>query len=162
MTIILAADCDWAIGKDGGLLAHIPADMKFFRETTRNSTVVMGRKTWDSFPKKPLPDRVNCVISRSVKELDGAQVFGSVEDFLSCAKTAEGRIFVIGGGEIYRQLLPYCDEALITRIYESFDGDVFFPDLEHDKDWELAEVSPVVESECRAIRFFRYVRKTQP
>ena len=159
MTIILAADCDWAIGKDGGLLAHIPEDMKFFRETTKNSTVVMGRKTWDSFPKKPLPNRVNCVISRSVKRLDGAQVFGSTEEFLEYAKTAGGRIFVIGGGEIYRQLLPYCDEALITRIYESFGGDVFFSDIEHDKDWQLAEASPVIESECRAIRFFRYVRK---
>ena len=74
MTIILAADCDWAIGRDGGLLAHIPADMKFFRETTKNSTVVMGRKTWDSFPKRPLPNRVNCVISRSVRELDRKSV----------------------------------------------------------------------------------------
>lgn len=159
MTIILAADCDWAIGKNGGLLAHIPEDMKFFRETTKNSTVVMGRKTWDSFPKKPLPNRVNCVISRSVKELDGAKVFGSVEEFLDYSKSAESRIFVIGGGEIYRQFLPYCDEALITRIYECFDGDVFFTDLEHDKDWELAEVSPAIDSECRTIRFFRYVRK---
>lgn len=159
MTIILAADCDWAIGKNGGLLAHIPEDMKFFRETTKNSTVVMGRKTWDSFPKKPLPNRVNCVISRSVKELDGAKVFGSVEEFLDYSKNAEGKIYVIGGGEIYRQLLPYCDEALITRIYECFDGDVFFTDIEHDKDWELAEISPVIDSECRNIRFFRYVRK---
>lgn len=162
MTIILAADCDWAIGKNGTLLAHIPADMKFFRETTRDSTIVMGRKTWDSFPKKPLPNRVNCVISRSVKELDGAQVFGSVEDFLEYSKAVEGKIFVIGGGEIYRQLLPYCDEALITRIYECFGGDVFFPELDRDKDWELAEASPAVDSECRRIRFFRYVRKTQP
>lgn len=159
MTIILAADCDWAIGKDGGLLAHIPEDMKFFRETTKGSTVVMGRKTWDSFPKKPLPDRINCVISRSAKEISGAQVFGSIEDFLKYAETVEGRIFVIGGAEIYKQLLPYCDEALITRIYECFDGDVFFTDIEHDKDWELAEASPVVESECRTIRFFRYIRK---
>lgn len=159
MTIILAADCDWAIGKNGGLLAHIPEDMKFFRETTNNSTVVMGRKTWDSFPKKPLPNRVNCVISRSLKELGGAKVFGSVEEFLDYSKSAEGRIFVIGGGEIYRHLLPYCDEALITRIYECFDGDVFFTDIEHDKDWELAEVSPAIDSECRTIRFFRYIRK---
>ncbi|MGN1341104.1 MAG: dihydrofolate reductase [Oscillospiraceae bacterium] len=159
MTLILAADNDWAIGKNGALLTHIPADMKFFRETTQNSTIVMGRKTWDSFPKKPLPNRTNCVISRSVKKLDGAQVFDSVEDFLQYAKTIEGKIFVIGGGEIYRQLLPYCDEALITRIYECFDGDVFFPELDREKDWEVAETSTALESECRRIRFFRYVRK---
>ena len=94
MTIILAADSDWAIGRDGGLLAHIPEDMKFFRETTANSTVVMGRKTWESIGAKPLPGRVNCVISRSVKQLDGAQVFGSVEEFLSFAEKAEGKVFV--------------------------------------------------------------------
>ncbi len=158
MTLILAADCDWAIGKDGNLLAHIPEDMKFFKETTTGSTVVMGRKTWDSFPKKPLPDRKNCVISRTVKQLDGAEVFGSVEDFLKYAEKAEGRIYVIGGAEIYKQLLPYCDEALITRIYECFHGDVFFEDIEHDRNWELKEVSPVIASECRNIRFFRYER----
>ena len=159
MTIILAADCDWAIGKDGGLLAHIPEDMKFFKQTTAGSTVVMGRKTWESIGAKPLPERTNCVISRTVKSLEGAQVFGSVEDFLKFAEKAEGKVFVIGGGEIYRELLPYCDEAYITRIYECFNGDVFFTDIEHDKDWELAEVSPIVSSECRNIRFFRYVRK---
>ncbi len=158
MTIILAADNDWAIGKDGGLLAHIPEDMKFFRETTKNSIVVMGRKTWDSFPKKPLPDRENCVISHTVTALEGARVFSSVEDFLKYAQDKE-KIFVIGGGEIYRQLLPYCDEAFITRIYECFGGDVFFTDIEHNDEWQLAETSPALQSECRTIRFFRYVRR---
>ena len=85
MNMILAADSDWAIGKDGALLAHIPEDMKFFRETTAGSTVVMGRKTWDSIGAKPLPGRTNCVISRSVRQLEGAQVFGSVEEFRSFA-----------------------------------------------------------------------------
>ena len=94
MTIILAADSDWAIGRDGGLLAHIPEDMKSFRETTANSTVVMGRKTWESIGAKPLPGRVNCVISRSVKQLDGAQVFGSVEEFLGFAEKAAARYTV--------------------------------------------------------------------
>ena len=86
-------------------------------------------------------------------------VFGSVEDFLGFAEKAQGKVFVIGGGEIYRELLPYCGEAYITRIYESFSGDVFFTDIEHDKDWELTEVSPVISSECRNIRFFHYIRK---
>lgn len=159
MTIILAADCDWAIGKDGALLAHIPEDMKFFRTATAGSTVVMGRKTWESIGAKPLSGRVNCVISRSVKHFEGAQTFGSVEEFLGFAEKAAGKVFVLGGGEIYRELMPHCDEAFITRIYECFGGDVFFADIEHDKDWELAEVSPVIASECRNIRFFRYIRK---
>lgn len=159
MTLILSADCDWAIGKDGGLLAHIPEDMKFFRTMTADSVVVMGRKTWESLPKKPLPGRLNCVLSRSGFQAEGAQVFHSVEEFLEFAKTAPGRIYVIGGADIYKQLLPHCSEALITRIYECFGGDTFFPDIEHDRQWELAEVSPAVDSECRTIRFFRYVRK---
>ncbi len=159
MTIILAADNDWAIGKDGGLLADIPEDMKFFRETTKNSTVVMGRKTWDSLSKKPLPGRVNCVISRTAKQLEGAQVFADINELLKFTEKAEGNVFVIGGGEIYKQLLPHCGEAFITRIYENFNGDVFFEDIEHDKEWELIEASPVIESECRRIRFFHYKRK---
>ena len=159
MTIILAADCDWAIGKNGGLLDSIPEDMNFFRETTKDSTVVMGRKTWDSLSKKPLPGRVNCVLSRSVKELEGAKVFGSVEELLEFTGKAEGRVFVIGGAEVYKELLPYCDEAYITRIYECFDGDVFFEDIEHDKAWELVDKSVTVQAECRRIRFFRYQRK---
>jgi len=159
MTIILAADNDLAIGKNGKLLAHIPADMEFFKKTTTGGIVVMGRKTWDSLPKKPLSDRENCVISRTVDALDGARVFGSVEDFCDYAKKADGKIFVIGGAEIYRQLLPHCDEVLITRIYESFGGDVFFEDIEHDKGFKLKEVSPVIESACRRIRFFRYKRR---
>lgn len=159
MTIILAADHDWAIGKDGELLTSIPEDMKFFRETTKGSTVVMGRKTWDSLPKKPLPDRVNCVLSRTMKSAEGAQVFGSVDELLKFTKNADGKVFVIGGAEIYNELLPHCDEAYITRIYENFHGDVFFEDIEHDKEWELLEASPVISSECRNIRFFHYKRK---
>lgn len=161
MTIILATDNDWAIGKNGRLLAHIPEDMKFFRKTTMNSIVVMGRKTWESIGAKPLPNRKNCIISRTIRQLDNARVFNSIEDFLEFAKKTDEKIFVIGGGEIYRQLLPYCNEAYITRIYESFGGNVFFTDIEHDKNWELKEVSPMLSSECHNIRFFRYERNNK-
>lgn len=159
MKLILSADHDWAIGKDGALLADIPEDMKFFRETTQGATVVMGRKTWDSLSRKPLPGRDNCVISRSVKELEGAKVFASVEELLKYTDKAQGEVFVLGGAEVYKELLPHCDEAYITRIYENFHGDVFFEDIEHDKAWEIAETSPVISSECRNIRFFHYKRK---
>ncbi len=159
MTIILVADNDWAIGKNGDLLTRLPADMKRFREITTGHTVVMGRKTYESFPKRPLPDRVNCVISRTAKEIEGAQVFGSIEEFLEYAKNVEDEIFVIGGGEIYRQMLPYCDKAYITRVYESFDGDTFFTDMDVLEDWEIAETSPVIETNCHKIRFINYLRK---
>lgn len=159
MSAILAADNDWAIGRDGGLLARIPEDMRFFKNTTIGTTVVMGRKTWDSFPKRPLPERENCVISRTLKQAEGARVFGSVEEFLEYAKGVSGEIFVIGGGEIYRHLLPECSRVYVTRIYESFGGDVFFPEIDRDGEWECTEASAVAESGCRRIRFMLYERK---
>lgn len=159
MTLILVMDNDCAIGRDGGLLCSLPADMKNFRAVTLNSTVIMGRKTYESFPKRPLPDRENLVLSRSAGELDGAKVFADVGSLLEYVKTVKRKVFVIGGGEIYKQLAPYCGEALITRVYESFGGDVFFEDIEHDRDWELAESSPVIETGCKKIRFMRFVQK---
>lgn len=159
MTIILVADNNWAIGKNGNLLARLPEDMKRFREITTGHTVVMGRKTYESFPKRPLPDRVNCVISRTQKGIEGAEVFGSVEDFLEYAKEIKDEIFVIGGGEIYRQLLPYCDKAYITRVYESFEGDTFFTDIDALPEWEAVKSSDIIETNGFKIRFIDYVRK---
>lgn len=162
MTLILVADNDWAIGKNGDLLARLPEDMKRFRKLTTGHTVVMGRKTYESFPKRPLPDRVNCVISRSQKEIEGAKVFGSIEEFLTYAKSIEDEIFVIGGGEIYRQLLPHCDKAYITRVYENFGGDTFFTDIDTLPEWEPYEASVLVETNGFNIRFINYMRKDTP
>lgn len=159
MTIILVADNNWAIGKNGNLLARLPEDMKRFREITTGHTVVMGRKTYESFPKRPLPNRVNCVISRTQKSIDGAEIFGSVEEFLQYAKSVEDEIFVIGGGEIYRQLLPYCDKAYITRVYESFEGDTFFTDIDALPEWEAVKSSEIIETNGFKIRFIDYMRK---
>lgn len=159
MTLILVMDNDCAIGKDGGLLCRLPADMKRFREITTGCAVIMGRKTYESFPKRPLPDRENIVLSRSVKELDGAAVFDDIEKLLKYVGTPDGKVFVIGGGEIYKQLEPYCDEALITRVYENFNGDVFFKDIEHDPSWALADRSTTLETGGRKIRYLRFVRK---
>lgn len=159
MTIILVADNNWAIGKNGDLLARLPEDMKRFREITTGHTVVMGRKTYESFPKRPLPNRVNCVISRTQKSIEGAEVFGSVEEFLQYAKSVEDEIFVIGGGEIYRQLLPYCDKAYITRVYESFEGDTFFTDIDALPEWEAVKSSEIIETNGFKIRFTDYARK---
>lgn len=159
MTIILVADNNWAIGKNGNLLARLPEDMKRFREITTGHTVVMGRKTYESFPKRPLPDRVNCVISRTQKEIEGAKVFGSVEEFLQYAKSVDDEIFVIGGGEVYSQFLPYCDKAYITRVYESFEGDTFFTDIDALSEWEAVKASDIIETNGFKIRFIDYVRK---
>lgn len=159
MTLILVMDNDCAIGRNGGLLCRLPADMKHFRETTKGAAVIMGRKTYESFPKRPLPDRENLVLSRSIKELDGARVFGDIDSLLDYVKTLKSKVFVIGGGDVYKQLAPYCDEALITRLYENMGGDVFFGDIEHDPQWELADSSFVVETGCKNIRVLRFVRR---
>lgn len=159
MTLILVMDNDCAIGKNGGLLCRLPKDLKRFREITEGSIVVMGRKTYESFPKRPLPDRENIVLSRSAKEIEGARVFNDIDALLAYLKSTDKRVFVIGGGEIYKQLEPYCGEALITRVYENFGGDVFFKDIEHDKNWRFCETSTVIETGGRNIRYLRFLRR---
>ena len=159
MTLILVMDNDCAIGKNGGLLCRLPEDMKNFRRVTLGSTVIMGRKTYESFPKRPRPDRENLVLSRSARELDGARVFNDIDSLMEYVKTVKNKVFVIGGGEIYRQLEQCCDEALITRLYENMGGDVFFKDIGHAPDWVLADSSFVIETGGKNIRLFRYVRK---
>lgn len=161
MTLILVMDNDCAIGKNNSLLCALPADMKHFREITQNSAVIMGRKTYESFPKRPLPNRENIVLSRSIKSLKGAVIFDNIEKLSEYVRGLDKKVFVIGGGEIYTQLERYCDEALITRVYENFGGDVFFRDIEHDPAWQLAESSPLIETGSRNIRFFRYVRNEE-
>lgn len=161
MKLILVMDNDCAIGRGGGLLTWLPDDMKRFREVTKGSVVIMGRKTYESFPKRPLPNRENLVLSRSEKAIEGAEVFASVESVLERVRDCGKPVFVIGGAEIYKQLAPYCDEALITRVYENFGGDTFFEDIERSDEWELAESSIVLETNCHKIRFFRYLKKLE-
>ena len=139
MKIIVAVDKNWAIGKDNKLLVSIPADMKFFRETTQGNVVVMGRKTLESFPQgQPLQRRVNIVISRNKDyQVKGAVVVHSIEEAMEEAKKYEGEIFVIGGESIYRAMLPYCQTALVTKIDHAYEADTYFPNLDEDPEWEL-------------------------
>lgn len=139
MKIIVAVDKNWAIGKDNKLLVSIPADMKFFRETTQGNVVVMGRKTLESFPQgQPLQKRVNIVISRNKDyQVKGAVVVHSIEEAMEEAKKYEGEIFVIGGESIYRAMLPYCQTALVTKIDHAYEADTYFPNLDEDPEWEL-------------------------
>lgn len=140
MQIIVAADENWAIGKDGDLLWHLPEDMKFFRQTTTGNIVVMGRKTLDSFPGgKPLKNRTNVVLSGNIDfSREGAVVVHSVAEALEYLSQYESEtIFIAGGGHIYREFLPYCDTAYVTRVYRSYEADTYFPNLDEDDDWEL-------------------------
>ena len=153
MNVIVAVDKNWAIGKDNKLLANIPEDMKFFRETTTGGVVVMGRKTLESFPNgKPLPKRTNIVLTNNQDyKVEGAIIVHSVDEALEKAKAAGGEIYVIGGENVYRQFLPLCDEALITRIDHSYEADAFFPNLDEDPEWELVDESD--EETCFDITF---------
>ena len=125
MKWIVTADRDGGIGKDGKLLADIPTDMKYFRTKTKGKTVIMGRATLESFPGgKPLPMRRNIVLSRTLPESDAYEVCRSVEELLKLVQDDDSDdLYVIGGGQIYEQLLPYCDEAFVTELEAVFDSD---------------------------------------
>ena len=159
MEAIVAVFDDWGIGKDGTQQIALNADRKFFRETTRGSMVIAGRKTICDFPgQKPLPGRVNLVLTRSESEVPGFTVCGSPEEALELANNAE-RAFVIGGGSIYRQMLPLCDRAYITKIHVAPESDTYFPNLDQDEQWELAEVLQTGEEDGIAYEMCLYVRK---
>lgn len=140
MELIVAVYDDWGIGKDGTQPVALSADRKFFRETTRGAMVIVGRKTLADFPGgRPLPNRVNVVLSRQDIEIDGVVMCHSPEEAAELAKTVS-RAMVIGGGSIYKQMLPYCDTAYITKVHATPVSDTYFPNLDSDPQWDLAEV----------------------
>lgn len=140
MNLIAAVDRNWAIGLKNKLLVQIPADMKFFRETTTGKVVVMGRKTLESFPnQRPLPNRVNVVLTRDpAYTAKGAVVVHSMDELHEeLAKYPSGDIYVIGGESIYRQLVDECDVAHITKINYSYEADACFPNLDERPEWRI-------------------------
>jgi len=165
LKLIAATDNHWNIGIDGGLLVHIPQDMKFFKEKTMGSVVVMGRKTLESFPgKKPLPGRTNIVLTRDpdYRTEDTVIVVHDLEELTRVLSEYEdqGRdVFVIGGGSIYRQLLPLCDKAYITKVNVSCEADTSMPDLDEDPEWTLRYVRKGGVHKGMEFQFCTYLRK---
>lgn len=144
MNLIVAVDKNWAIGNKNKLLVSIPNDMKNFRKTTTGNVIVMGRKTLESFPQgQPLGNRVNIVLTTNPDyRVNGATVVASIEEMLDTLKQYEDKeIYVIGGESIYRQLLPYCDKAIVTKIDEAYEADTYFPNLDEMEEWTLTEES---------------------
>ena len=140
MELIVAVYDDWGIGRDGTQPIALSTDRKFFRETTRGAMVIAGRRTIADFPgQKPLPGRVNVALTRSGADIPGFTVCSTVEEAAELARTAD-RAMVIGGGSIYKQMLPYCDTAYITKVHVTPESDTFFPNLDEDPAWELAEI----------------------
>ena len=140
MDLIVAVYDDWGIGKDGTQPVALSADRKFFRETTKGAMVIVGRKTLADFPGgRPLPNRVNVVLTRQGVDMEGVVVCNSPEEAVALAKDAP-RAMVIGGGSIYKQMLDFCDTAYITKVHTTVESDTFFPNLDQDPGWVLSEV----------------------
>ena len=161
MNLIAAVDENWAIGNKNQLLVRIPADQKFFRETTTGKVVVMGRKTLESFPNGlPLKNRTNIVLTHDPDDrVKDAVVVHSMEELHEeLAKYASEDIYVIGGETVYRQLLDECDVAHITKISFAYDADAYFPNLDEMPEWRIAADSEEQTYFDLEYFFYRYER----
>lgn len=154
---IVHADKEWGIGKGNDMMFSLPKDMKFFRETTMGHTVVMGGKTLRSFPgQKPLKNRVNIVLSRG-QVRDDCIIVPSYEALKNEMKARRNEdIFVIGGGEIYKELLPYCHGAYVTKVDAIGGAEVFFPNLDLHPDFICVEEGEPIDDNGLTIRFTKY------
>ena len=158
MELIVAVYDDWGIGRDGTQPVALSADRKFFRQTTKDAMVIVGRKTLSDFPGgKPLPNRVNVVLTRGNVDTEGVVVCHSPEEAAELAATAE-RAMVIGGGSIYRQMLPLCDTAYITKVHANPESDTFFHNLDEDPAWKLVETLQSGEEDGIAYEMCLYKR----
>lgn len=164
MNIILAADRKWAIGKDNDLLIHLPGDLKYFKKMTTGKAVIMGRKTLESLPGgKPLPNRRNIILTRSKDfEVPGAEVFHSIEDVLQLIKSGKlesDETFIIGGAEIYKQMMLHCDKFYITKIDAELPADCYFVDLDQIEDLKITWRAPVEEYQGTKYQYVLYERE---
>ncbi|MCH5324605.1 MAG: dihydrofolate reductase [Eubacterium sp.] len=160
MEIIVSLDENNGIGKDGDLLAHLSPDLRRLRAMTVGNIIVMGSKTYLSFPRRPLPDRENLVLTSHPEDFPEVKCFTSLDEFLEYAKTADKPIFVLGGSNVYKQLLPYCDKLHVTRILHSFEADTFFPDPDKLEGWTKTAEGEIIDTEQYPFRYDEY-EKTQ-
>lgn len=143
IALVVAASRNGVIGREGDLPWRIPSDLRRFKAITMGKPVIMGRKTWDSLPRKPLPGRQNIVISRKDMVLDGAAVAGDPDAAVALARRSHtGEICVIGGGEIYRQFLPMASRIYLTEVDADVQGDTYFEALDPDEWHEVSRVAP--------------------
>ena len=156
MKAIFHCDRRWGIGRSNDLMFSLPKDMKFFRETTTGKIVVMGRNTLLSFPQsKPLKNRINIVLSPS--DVEGVKTVHDLDElFEEIKKYPPDDVFVIGGASVYRTLIPYCTEVLVTKVDADGGADVFVPDLDLDPNFECISESDPVEDNGYIIRYCTY------
>lgn len=161
MNAIVVVDQNWAIGCNGDLLFSLPTDMKRFRSLTIGGTVILGRKTLDTFPGgRPLPKRRNIVITRNVDfDREGCEIAGSLQAALElAADTEDGKLWVIGGGSVYAALLSRCKRVYLTKVDAVAEGaDTFFPNLDKLPGWKVEATSEPVEENGVTYRFVDYI-----
>ncbi len=159
ISAIVAVNNDWGIGYNGNLLEHIPEDLKYFKQLTTGNTVIMGRKTWDSLPNKPLPNRTNIVITNNTNMEGQAEFMDLIDAMLYFIYNKNDDIFIIGGGKIYEELLPMCDRVYVTKIIKNHDQvDTYFPNLDESDEWAPATCSDIRQQRDLMYQFWQYDR----
>lgn len=161
MKTIVAAARGFAIGYKGDLLIRISTDLKRFKEITSGHTVVMGYNTLLSLPNsKPLKNRRNIVLYPDDIEIEGAEIVHSIPELLELVSKIDDEVFVIGGGSVYTQLLPYCDTAYVTVIDKEFEADTYFPDLDSLAEWQITkEGETMINDDGTPYRYVTYTKK---
>ena len=165
INLIYASSKNGVIGRDNSMPWHLPEDLEHFKECTQGAPVIMGRKTWESLPTKfrPLPNRINIVISRSENWAEeGAIHASSIEDALEKAKTFKTEhIWIIGGAQIYEAALPYAERAYVTLIKETYEGDTYAPELS-EEEWEVVESTDIQKSASGLKYIFMIYQRKPP
>lgn len=163
MKAIVAVDQNWGIGFQGKLLTHLPEDLKYFKEKTLGGVIVMGRETLETLPgKRPLADRINIVLTGDASYETSCSICTSMEAALEQIRGYKDKdVFIIGGEQIYRQFLPYCDEVYVTKIDRAFTCDKYFPDLDALFDWKLTYEGPINAYNGLNYRFTKYNKRME-
>ena len=159
MDLIVAVYNDWGIGCEGDQPIALSTDRKFFRRWTAGSTVIVGRKTVGSFPgQQPLPKRRNIILTRQDIQMPGFETAHSPEEAVAMCGEEE-KVFVIGGGTVYRQMLPMCEKAIITKVHTTASCDTWFPNLDESPEWEMREIIESGEENGIGYEMCVYVKK---
>ena len=161
MKLIVAVDNKWGIGRDNKLLCNIPEDMAFFVKQTTHKTIIMGRNTYESLPKRPLPNRNNIVLTSNLSyDANGAEVANSYEDMYNLiANDNPEDVYVIGGAKLYNDLIAECDELYITKILADLNADTFIVDIDKLANFVIMSESEIKEHNGIKYQFVKYIKK---
>ena len=169
ISAIVCVDKNWGIGGNGDLLVHIPEDMQFFKKMTDGNMIIMGRKTYDSLQVKPLPNRINCVVTSNIDDKNCLEIrkkyticvnMETAKMMLEDSSFTPQDIYIIGGASIYKELLPYCEYAHVTKVFNSYDNaDTYFPNIDNMSEWELLNAREIKEYNGIKYQFCTYRKK---